>query len=167
MPTLCLLRHAKATQAFFGQDDFSRRLTVRGRQDAALLAPVLGRLQPDLALVSSAARTVETWDIAAGALNPAPTLLLERDLYLCRAEAMLERIRDVPADVQRLVVVGHNPGIHEAALSIAGPDRGEAMIALRRGFPTCSLAVFKLETGWADLMLGQAQLSLLFTPRSE
>jgi phosphohistidine phosphatase len=166
MPTLSLLRHAKAAQPLPGQDDFDRPLTGRGRNDAQLMAPVLAGQKPVIALVSAAARTRETWEIAGREIRPAPALLIERALYLCPGDALVARLRELPDDAASAVLVGHNPGIHDAALWLAGHSGGQVLADLKSGFPTAALAVFSIDGGWADLAPASARLDRYVTARS-
>ena len=152
MPFLTLLRHAKAAPPLPGQEDFDRPLTERGRSDATRMGKLLVDLAPDLALVSAAARTTESWSIASAdfAVPLPPTV--EQSLYLCRAAHLIERLRAVPADVQSVVVVGHNPCLQEVALWLAGKAKAPGVSQMREKFPTCAFATFELSTGsWGDL----------------
>ena len=96
MRRLLLLRHAKAERSQPGGRDEERPLTDRGRADAARLGAYLvrHRLVPDLALVSSAARTRETWHRAAAAFENAPPAHFEERLYGAAPEAILQVIRE-------------------------------------------------------------------------
>jgi phosphohistidine phosphatase len=165
MPTLSLLRHAKAAQAVAGQGDFDRALTERGRRDADRMSHLVARMTPDLALVSSAARTRETWEIVARALDPAPTVFVERELYLCRAEAVISRLQELPDDFASVVVVGHNPCMQEVALWLGEGDSGRAMTDIRTKFPTAALAIFDIQPGWSSLGPKRARLERFVTPR--
>jgi phosphohistidine phosphatase len=164
MPTLCLLRHARAAHPSRGQQDFDRRLTERGRGEAAGIAPVLAGLAPDLALVSAAARTCETWEIASCDIQPSPRLSIESDLYLGGAEELLARLRAISDAVASVVVVSHNPGLHELAMWLGGGSAGPDLTEMRRKFPTAALAVFTVEPGWAKLTPGRANLSRFLAP---
>lgn len=165
MPILSLLRHAKAAQPVAGQLDFDRGLTERGRKDVARMAHSVARAAPDLALVSSSVRTRETWEIVAREAGLAPGLMTERALYLCRADAMVARLREIPDEFGSVVVVGHNPCLHEVALWLGGVDDGRAMADLRVKFPTAALATFEVEASWAKLGPDRARLERFVTPR--
>jgi phosphohistidine phosphatase len=165
MPTLCLLRHAKAAQATFGQEDFDRPLTERGRRDAEAMGPLVTALRPSLALVSPAVRTRETWGIAGRDLSPAPAIANERSLYLCRAEALVERLTEIPDTVETVIVVGHNPCLQEVALWLSQNGTGAATAELRSKFPTAAFASFAVEPGWAKLSPKRARLDRFVTPK--
>lgn len=151
---LLLLRHAKA-QPIAGPcsdaEDHARDLTEQGRRDATRLGDVLrGRgLRPDLALVSSAARTQRTWDLLAPFADPAPTLMISDRIYLAEAADLLLLLRETPEEIGSVILVGHNPGLCELALHLAraGDDPSE----LDNGMPTCALAGFEVNGPWSEL----------------
>lgn len=167
MPTLLLLRHAKSAWGDPALPDRERPLNERGRR----AAPAMGRriraagLQPDLVLCSTARRARETWTLLAPELASAPRVLMEDGLYLCGAEAMLARLRRLNRE-QAVLVVAHNPDIHELAAALAGDGPPADRRALAAKFPTGGLAVLELPA-WRELAPGTARLTLFATPRGE
>jgi len=166
MPYLTLLRHAKAAQPLPGQKDFDRKLTERGRNDAARIGKLLVDLKPDLVLVSAAARTAETWEIASGAFEQPPSPTIEQSLYLCRATHMIERLRAAPAGTQSVIVIGHNPCTQEVALWLAGKTKGAEVGQMREKYPTAAFVTFKVDGAWADLSAKTVAFERFVTPRS-
>jgi phosphohistidine phosphatase len=167
MTFLTLLRHAKAAQPLPGQQDFDRPLTERGRGDAARVGALLRDLGLDLALVSAAARTTETWNIASAGFAEPLLPTVEQSLYLCRAAHVIERLRAVPPDTQSVVVVGHNPCLEEVAIWLAGKTRTPEANHMREKFPTCALATFELNTkAWSDLTPKAVSFVRFATPRT-
>ena len=145
MQRLILLRHGKAESASSSGDDFERGLTDRGKRDSALMGRVLSdlRLSPDLALVSTARRAQETWAEAAFAF-PAARAQALRPLYLASLQQLEQAVAAVRDAAQVLLIVGHNPGLHEFALShLRGPSSpaGNRVI---ESFPTAAAAVFSV-----------------------
>ncbi len=145
MRRLILLRHAKAVRAQNG-DDFARPLAAQGRLDAALIGEVLAGqgLVPDLALVSSAQRTRETWDELAKAF-PDAQAQFRRDLYLADARTLLAALEGEEA--QTLMLVAHNPGVHALAVALLrdGSAAPSTIAKVERGFPTATAAVFAID----------------------
>src|SRR5450432_3713333 len=152
MRRLMLLRHAKTeTDSPSGQDQ-DRRLDDRGRLDAAAIGGWIGRHPPlpDTILVSPAVRTRQTWEIAGEAMRDAakdlaPPLRVEfpAELYGADPAQLLQIIRMAEAtDPKRLMVIGHNPGMHELALALAGGGDAAAKKALEDNLPTTGLAIF-------------------------
>ena len=166
--TLLLLRHAKSSWSDPDLPDFQRPLSKRGRE----AAPSMGREMrrrgwlPDLALVSTAVRTRQTWQLVAAELDaPIPTRF-EASIYEAPATDILEVIRTVPDDVRTLLVVGHNPGLEDAAAIIAGPDSATpVMKRLREKYPTGALALFRTRAAWRDLDERGAALTDFIVPK--
>ncbi|MBW5484200.1 SixA phosphatase family protein [Streptomyces bambusae] len=170
MPDLVILRHAKSAWPP-GVPDRDRPLGPRGLRDA----PAAGRLLaqsgplPDLVLCSPARRTRETWELAARELPAEPPVRFEPRLYAADAEDILDTVREVPAGVGTLLLVGHNPGLQDLVLLLAGTARGgaggDALDRLATKFPTSAVAVLAAPGTWADLTPGGAALTAFEIPR--
>jgi phosphohistidine phosphatase len=134
VPRLILLRHAKAEQ--HRTDDHSRVLAERGRVDASATRPVLAELAPELAVVSTAARTRETWALADPGGVP---VVLDDRVY----EASVADLREVLGEltVGCAVLVGHNPAVEQLAYALDPTDQTV------KGMRTCGLAGFEV-SGW-------------------
>ena len=168
MAVLSLLRHAKAAQPLPGQQDFDRPLTERGRGDAAWAGGILVGYKPDLALVSAARRTRETWDIAGQDMSPVPALALEQTLYLCSPAQLLARLQVIPANVRSVVVVGHNPCLEELALWLARDETEPEALMMRAKFPTTAVAIFDLrDGGWGRLAPESVAFRRFTTPKMD
>src|SRR3954453_7412714 len=96
MRRLLLLRHAKAGRLQPGGRDHDRVLAERGRAEAKKLGLYLARhaFVPDRAVVSTAARTRETWALLATAFAKAPPTRFEERIYDATLQAILEMIKD-------------------------------------------------------------------------
>jgi phosphohistidine phosphatase len=155
MDRLILMRHGKAEQHAASGGDFERALAPRGPNDAALMGRVLAKagLSPAVALVSSARRTRETWDAAAPAF-PETRVETRRDLYHAEAQTVLAAIREDAPDSGTVMVVGHNPGLHELALRLAlgGPADPAKLAQLRGKFPTATVAAFSIDPDGAPTL---------------
>lgn len=155
MDRLILMRHGKAEPHAASGGDFERALAPRGQNDAALMGRVLAEagLSPDLALISSARRTRETWEAAAPAF-PKARSETRRDLYHAETQDVLAAIRDAAPDKGTVMVVGHNPGLHELALRMAlgGPLDAAKLAQLRGKFPTSTAAVFLIDADGAPTL---------------
>jgi phosphohistidine phosphatase len=168
MRQLLLLRHAKSAWDDAAVPDRDRALNARGRRAAGrmrLAMRDLGLL-PDLVLVSPAKRTMETLE----ALEPwDDTPLFEPldALYLADEKQLLATLREVAETVRSVLLIGHNPGMHDVALTIArGRPAGEAMRALAKGYPTGALAEFTLAGPWRETGPGAGRLVRFVTPKS-
>jgi len=166
---LILLRHAKAEKAEPGKRDHPRRLSGRGRNDAPVIGAYMARhaLIPDLVLVSDAARTRETWECLAPALSAAPRVSYEERLYDAGTEQILAVVKETAADVRTLMVVGHNPGLHDFARLLIASGDVEARERLNEGLPTSGLAVIDFAgNAWRKLHPHGGRLERFVSPRS-
>ena len=80
---------------------------------------------------------------------------------------LLEAVRSASAtDPQRLMVVGHNPGMHELALALAGSGDAAGRKALADNLPTSGLAIFDFAVDdWADVAFRRGRLVLFVSPK--
>src|SRR5215469_7099486 len=154
--TLVLLRHAKS--AWPDVPDHERPLARRGERDAPVMGGWLraaGHV-PDRVLCSTARRARETWQLAQPELGADPPVSFEQRIYQASAAQLLGLVREEPSAVKTLLVVGHDPAIHELALMLAGTDRSAgagaghdpapkaALERMRDKFPTAGVAVLEL-----------------------
>ena len=169
MRRLLLLRHAKAERSQPIGRDHDRVLAKRGRADAPRLGAYMARhaLTPDQVIVSTAARTRETWDLAAAEFKVAPAVAYEARLYDATPGAILAVVQGVGPQVNTLLLVGHNPGIHEVAAILVATGDLDARQRLNEGYPTSGLAVidFALDA-WSKLHPQSGRLERFVTPRS-
>jgi phosphohistidine phosphatase len=172
MRRLMLLRHAKTENEAPSGRDQDRRLDDRGRRDATEIGGWISRHSPfpDLVLVSHAVRAHQTWEIAWEAMKervPEPQVELMPELYGADVSQLLETIREASStDPRRLMIVGHNPGMHELALALAGSGDGAARKALADNLPTSGLAVFDFEIDdWTDVAIRRGRLVLFVSPK--
>ncbi|MFM8303910.1 MAG: SixA phosphatase family protein [Actinomycetota bacterium] len=165
MRRLLLLRHAKSSWSDATARDHDRPLNARGRRAAPLVGDYLRRedLVPDRVLCSSARRTCET--LALLDLPDTTDGVIEHDLYLAHPETVLEAVRGTVASVTSLMVIGHNPTMHELALDLAHGGDVAARAALGRGYPTAALAALGVTGDWAGLESAAAVLDRFVTPR--
>ena len=166
MLTLMLLRHAKAVQQSRG-DDFSRDLQEKGRRDVERLGAYLAarRIVPEFALVSAAARTRQTFEALAAVL-PAPIpASFGEELYNATAAELRTLVRGVDPGVRTLMVVGHNPGIADAAVMLSRDGDPSDIKRMRDRFAPCGLAVLACEAeDWADAAGRGGRLDLFLLP---
>jgi len=169
MHQLILLRHAKAARETAGVSDHDRALLPEGRAAAAAIGQAMRKagLSPDVVLVSSALRTQQTLDAleTASVWEERPNIDTIPSLYMANANQLRDQLRDLPETVRSALVVGHNPGLHELAIALAGPLQAKPNLArLTEGFPTASLAEFLVTTSWRKLAPGAASLQRFLQP---
>ncbi len=172
MRRLMLLRHAKTEHDGPTGRDQDRRLDQRGKKDAAEIGGWIGRHPPfpELVLVSPAVRAKQTWDLAWEAMKdhaPEPQVELVPELYAADPSDLLQAVRHASvSDPKRLMLVGHNPGMHEMALMLAGSGDAAARKALADNLPTSGLAVFDFAVNdWDDVGFHRGKLVLFVSPK--
>lgn len=160
---LLLLRHARAVPGTDAGGDHARDLSERGRRDAASLGGALRRMgfRPDLALVSSALRTRRTWELLGAFADPAPAPVFSDRLYLATPEALRDALRDIAEPPGSVMLVGHNPGLHELALQLAEAGSQPVPAELRAALPTCTAVLFEVGADWRRLRPSGAAPRLL------
>lgn len=170
MRQLLLLRHAKSSWDDASIPDRDRPLNARGRKAAAVMRQAMRDLGlvPDLVLLSPARRTTETLE----ALEPwdeTPLIEPNENLYLAHPPQLLAALHGVAETVRSVMLIGHNPGLHELAVSLAGQHAmvhpAPAEKALIAGFPTGALAEFVVAGSWWNLREGGGRLVRFLTPR--
>jgi phosphohistidine phosphatase len=172
-----LLRHAKSAWPD-GVPDHDRPLGGRGRRDA----PAAGRwlrlagCVPDQVVCSTARRARDTWQLAYAELGVRPAVAFEPAVYEASAGSLLDLVRRLPPAAHTVVVIGHDPGLPDLALALAGKSRQRARQAaaqapaaalerMRAKFPTAAIAVLELSGPWSELAPGRARLASFITPR--
>jgi phosphohistidine phosphatase len=166
---LYLLRHAKSSWDDPGLSDAERPLAPRGERAARRMAGHFREadVKPDVVLCSPARRARQTLEAVAAAFGPGTEVRVEEDLYGASAGELLVRLRQVLPGTGSVMVVGHNPGIHELALELVGAGDERALADLRHKFPTAGLATLIVaEGGWPDLDRGRAELDDFVVPRA-
>ncbi|MDC0773994.1 SixA phosphatase family protein [Streptomyces sp. HD] len=164
---LVVLRHAKSAWPE-GVADHDRPLGPRGHRDA----PVAGRMLadadclPDLALCSTAARARATWELASAQWGTPPPVHLDPRAYAADVPELLEVVHEVPPEVETLLLVGHNPGLEDLVLALAGDGLDDTLDQVRTKFPTSAIAVLAWHgTTWKALAPGSALLTDVMVAR--
>ena len=172
MRRLMLLRHAKTERDAPSGRDQDRRLDARGHKDAAEIGGWIGNHPPfpDLVLVSAAVRAKQTWEFAWEAMRdraPPPLVEFLPELYAATPTQLLQSIRTACAtDPKRLMLVGHNPGLHELALALTGSGDAAARQALADNLPTSGLALFAFDSNdWNDVAFRRGRLIGFVSPK--
>jgi phosphohistidine phosphatase len=166
MRTLYLLRHAKSAWKDPTLDDHDRPLAPRGHRAARAMAQHFRSLgaDPELVLCSTAVRTRETLDLVMPGFSKPPIVAMERGLYLATSASILARLREIENRIERVLVIGHNPGLHELALKLAQHGPAKARAALQRKYPTAALATYEVDGDWVGLGTKRTRLADYVTP---
>jgi phosphohistidine phosphatase len=164
---LFVLRHAKSSWDDPGLSDHERPLSPRGRRAVNVLADHLRAhdIRPALVLCSTARRTRETLE----GVDPGGETSIEPGLYAANAEELCERLRQVPDDVESVMVVGHNPTMQIIVLRLCADTANGASshrADVSQKFPTGALATLAFDGPWSQLGPGCAQLVDYVRPKA-
>lgn len=143
--TLLILRHAKSSWKDTSLDDIDRPLNKRGRRDAPRMGKLIRKenLLPDLIVSSNARRARETVEYIIQEADYHGDILWREALYAASPEAYIQALRELPDMYERVMVVGHNPGLEELIAMLT--DSWESM-------PTAALAQLSLDVAsWSDV----------------
>jgi len=125
-------------------------------------------LLPDLALCSTAVRARQTWELAAEQWGTPPPVRFDDRLYGADIPELLQSVSEVPEHVRTLLLVGHNPGLEELVLELAGDGVDDTLDHVRTKFPTSAVAVLVwYGSDWRQLAPGEALLTDVVVPRGK
>ncbi len=166
MATVLFLRHARAASVA-SDGDSERPLDKQGRRDASVLGAWLTSSGPviDDVLCSPARRARQTWELVSAELESPPQARLETLLYDAGAEALIRLLRQRSDADDCVLVVGHNPTLHQVAFALAGDGDKAAFDRLTTGFPPCGLVELQFADGWKTLAQGAGTLRRFIIPQ--
>ena len=143
MKNLYLLRHAKARWDDFALKDFDRPLSTRGIQDADLMGNFFKskRKGLDLVVSSPSKRTKETLDHFFN--KTTQNIIFDETIYHSSEQNIYSVLKHIEEDIKSLMIVGHNPSMHEFSESFSGK--------FIEKFSTCGLASFEFDDKWANV----------------
>jgi phosphohistidine phosphatase len=161
---LMLLRHGKSDWNSTA-NDFNRPLKDRGKRSAQRMGVYLHKndLLPDYVISSPAERARNTAEKTIKSMGRrADQVHTDDRIYAAGLIALLKVLADCPKSAKRVLLVGHNPGMEDLLIHLAGkdmpmPDDGKLM-------PTATLAHLKLPDNWKKLKRGSAQLLSITRP---
>lgn len=166
MKTLTLLRHAKSTWDDPVARDFDRPLNKRGRKAARTVGREMRAqgLEFDRVIASPAVRVVETLADVADGYGASFEPEFDKRVYLATTETLLDLIHDADDDAERLLIVGHNPGIETLAMLLTRGEGLRAELALK--YPTATVAEISLPVEhWSEVAEGVGTLERFIRPR--
>jgi phosphohistidine phosphatase len=155
MKTLYVLRHAKSGWDDPDLADHDRPLDLRGERAALVMGRYLAqrRFIPDLILCSTARRAVDTSTLVISQWSTRPAIECDRTLYLTGEKRVLQRLGQVADSVRAVLVIGHNPDLHDLVVALARRGDQERLADLAAKFPTAAFAAIKLPLEhWSDIV---------------
>jgi phosphohistidine phosphatase len=161
LKTIYLCRHAKSSWADPGMADFDRPLNQRGRRNAPMMARKFRERneEVDLLVTSTAGRAITTARFFSEALQVAPNQLVQEPrIYEASVRTILEVINGLPADADRVMLFGHNPGFSNMIDHLTNEPLGN--------LPTCGIARIDLALDdWKAVTKGLGRLIWLDHPK--
>jgi phosphohistidine phosphatase len=146
MQRLILLRHGEAEAHSANGRDLDRALTANGVAAVSRAAKALAAVKtvPDLALVSAARRTRETWQVAKASF-PLSNAVFKPEIYNAGIPALLAMAQE--SDAETVMIVGHNPAIQGLALDLLARQGADQALVTRvdARFPPATAAVFSFQ----------------------
>jgi phosphohistidine phosphatase len=160
-----LLRHAKSSWRELGLDDHDRPLNKRGRHAAKIIAKYLRRSEItfDLVICSTATRAKQTLEPIVKEVNP-PEIIFERSIYGRTQQGLWEQLRNVSKSAKSVLLIGHNPALHDLALELAQNDKPLPFAGNK--FPTSAMASFRFRGAWKALEPHAAELISFIAPKT-
>ena len=148
MKTLLILRHAKSDWGNSQLSDHERPLNKRGKYDAPRMGAWLKQqdLVPELIISSTAERALTTAELVALAADFDGELRTERSFYLAGPPTYVEQLNELPNSYERVMVVGHNPGMEELVSLLT--DRDRTMTTAPSGIFPCAASQAFTSSTW-------------------
>lgn len=163
--TLVLVRHAKSAWPD-GVADWERPLAPRGRSDAPRMGRWIQRNvgQIELVVLSPAVRVAQTWDLLGAEVSHGDVTTDSR-VYQAWGSHLLDVVRELPESVQVALVLGHEPGVSELALTLANRNNRNLRGRVSCKYPTCAVALLTSNRPWREFGLGCAEFKDFVAPR--
>ena len=164
MKTIYLLRHTKAGWSESSTDDIARALNQQGRENAVQIGQHLSKnkISPDLILCSNATRAQETLSFIRPFLPENQAIQVLESLYLASSETLLHYLTNLDEEVKSVLIVAHNPGLHELAIHLAGRENIGTSLLLNRimqRFPSGAFTTVQNQPElWSELNQSESTL---------
>lgn len=147
MKLLTLIRHAKSSWSDPTLQDFDRPLNKRGHRNAPFMGKVLHdkNIRFDRVYSSPARRALDTAVYICTALDYGlDGIETDRGLYHAGAGELLNFIHGLDDRMNRIAIVGHNPGLNELT-DMLTDERIDNV-------PTAGIVIFEANVGhWRDI----------------
>ena len=169
MKTVILMRHAKSAWDSPELADIDRPVAPRGIAAGEKMAAWLKKhmLNPQLIMCSTARRARDTLELIRPALPKTVKTRLMQELYMALPRELLTCLAKAPGGLDEVMVIGHNPGLHDFASWVIGTGEKKAVSDLRKKFPTAAIAVITFDTpNWSSLDGEAGTLKTFVTPKA-
>jgi phosphohistidine phosphatase len=122
MKTLLLMRHGKSSWKNTELSDRDRPLSKRGIKASQHMGELLAlrELVPQRIFASQAVRALETARILGEECNCSENIVSVDEFYLAEPDKYINFLKTLPDDLERVLVVGHNPGMESLLQILSG-----------------------------------------------
>ncbi|MGB3723829.1 MAG: histidine phosphatase family protein [Pacificimonas sp.] len=169
MKTIALLRHAKSSWDDPVERDFDRPLNAKGRRAAVTMGAHFkdAGLTWGVVVASPATRVIETMDGVEEGLGRRLDAALDKRIYMAGATTLLDIVHDARAEAERLLLIGHNPGLEDLIFLLTPADGGAYRQAVDVKYPTATYAEMAFDVAnWTEIDSGRlGELTVLVRPR--
>ena len=169
MKHLYLLRHAKSSWDDPSLNDYERPLSKRGEHNCNKIETFLSqkKIIPDISYVSSARRTVDTFNLVLGkTLKTGSKVVFSKKLYLCDEIYLFGLIKKTENNYSNILIVNHEPTIRNLTMDLSAPSQDEKYLNIKNKFPTGSLAILKSDLkDWNELKYNSFKVTDFIRPR--
>ena len=145
---IIIIRHAKSEWGT-GVPDIERPLMERGRRDARAIGPLLAPYSIDLAWVSAAQRTQETWALACETGASALDTDVRNSFYGTWVYSLVNEMTVLEESVSTLAIVNHQPLVGDLVDTLAEPS--ELTSQATEHFPTSGVAILTHRGDWGSI----------------
>ncbi len=165
---VCLMRHSEAVTQLSDvvTKDFDKPLTDHGIHQLEHVRDFLKahHFLPDLIVCSPAVRTRQTLEWIQEALGSGAEVVFDEELYGIKADALIQKLGNLPNTKSTVLVVGHNPAISDAIQTFLNLMKSEAVSVVLPAKPS-QLAIFRMQTtDWSVLTAEKVELETSFEP---
>lgn len=126
-------------------------------------------IEAEQVLCSDSRRTRETWSLLAPEWLGERALPIEysRRLYMASSEKLLQLCNEAEEHIERLMLIGHNPGLHELCVRLCSADSApKSLSQLKSKLPTAAFVLLSFPAdSWKTLEEGTGRLELFLRPR--
>lgn len=168
MTILAIMRHAKSDWGDAGLADFDRPLNKRGREAAKSVGRELKhrRIRFDHVIASPAVRVRQTLERLQHGYGGDFPVIFEPAIYEASLATLFDLVRKIPANVHAPLMIGHNPGFHQLALTLTSPDDSGLRERIAENLPTAALALIEFPTvRWNEVLQASGTVLELILPR--
>ncbi len=170
MKQLYLLRHAKSCWKDMSLCDHDRPLNKRGKKASAKIGSKFAEMSmaPDLVLCSTAVRASETIDRVLKAGNLDWNIQHEPKLYGASSDTILSLVHKHGANVDKLMIVGHNPGLADVAFALSCRGKPSLFERMYKKVPTGSFITLYFDVNcFSEVRARSGELTEFMRPKVE